>query len=116
MCHDARFLVRSRLRPIHTVTKRLARWLVLMACLAAAACGGRRAPAEPTGPPSEQARAYLDELVAVMEAHSINRLTIDWSAFRTRVFARATGAQTIVDTYPAIQVALDALGDGHSLY
>ena len=51
-----------------------------------------------------------------MQAHSINRLTIDWSAFRTKVFARATGAQSIADTYGAIQVALDALGDGHSVY
>jgi hypothetical protein len=97
-------------------TVRFAGWLVLLACVGAAACGGHGAPAGPTGTPSEQARAYLDELIGLMQAHSINRLTIDWSAFRTRVFARAAGAQSIRDTYPAIQVALDALGDGHSVY
>ena len=95
---------------------RLAACLVLLVGVWEAACGGRRSPAEPTGPPSEQAGAYLDELIGLMQAHSINRLTIDWSAFRTKVFARAAGAQSISDTYPAIQVALDALGDGHSLY
>jgi hypothetical protein len=95
---------------------RTAGWLLLLASVAAAACGGRRSPAEPSGPPSEQARAYLEELIGLMQAHSINRLTIDWSAFRTKVFARAVGAQSIQDTYPSIQVALDALGDGHSLY
>jgi C-terminal processing protease CtpA/Prc len=51
-----------------------------------------------------------------MQAHSTNRLTIDWNAFRTRVLAEAAGAQSIPATYGAIQVALDALGDGHSLY
>ncbi len=96
-------------------TVRFAGWLVLLASVGAAACG-RGAPAGPTGPPSEQARAYLDELIGLMQGHSINRLTIDWSAFRTKVFARAAGAQSIPDTYPAIQVALDALGDGHSVY
>jgi len=54
--------------------------------------------------------------MGLMQAHSINRLTIDWSDFRRTVLARAEGAQNITDTYPAIQVALDALGDGHSLY
>jgi hypothetical protein len=97
-------------------TVRLAGGLALMVSVGAAACGGRSAPAEPTGPPSEQASAYLDELIGVMKAHSINRLTIDWAAFRASVFARADGAQSIPDTYPAIQVALDALGDGHSVY
>ena len=94
----------------------LLRCVVLLAGVGAAACGGRRSPAAPTGPPSGPAGAYLDELIGLMQAHSINRLTIDWSAFRTSVFARAAGAQSIAGTYPAIQVALDALGDGHSQY
>ena len=93
-----------------------ARWLVLLAAIGAAACGGGSAPTEPTGVPSAQARAYLDELIGLMQAHSINRQTIDWGAFRTRVFAAAGGAQSIPATYGAIQVALDGLGDGHSLY
>jgi carboxyl-terminal processing protease len=92
-------------------------WLGLLASVGATACDrGRPSPAAPTGPPSERARAYLDELIGLMQAHSINRLTIDWSAFRATVFARAIGAQSITDTYPAIQLALDGLGDGHSLY
>jgi hypothetical protein len=94
----------------------LALRLVVLAILGAAACGGRPSPPAPSGPPSGQAAAYLDELIGLMQAHSINRLTIDWSAFRMKVFARATGAQSIADTYAAIQVALDALGDGHSVY
>lgn len=94
----------------------VAGWLVLLAAIGVAACGGGSQPTQPTGVPSEQARAYLAELIGLMQAHSINRQTIDWDAFRTKVFAAAGGAQSIPATYPAIQVALDALGDGHSLY
>jgi carboxyl-terminal processing protease len=97
-------------------TARFAGWLVLLATVGAAACGGRSSPTEPTRPLSEQARAYLEELIGLMQAHSINRLKIDWSAFRTSVFAEAGGAQSIPATYGAIQVALNNLGDGHSLY
>jgi carboxyl-terminal processing protease len=92
-------------------------WLVSLAIVGATACdSGRKSPTDPTGAPAARAAAYLDELIGLMQAHSINRLTIDWNAFRTRVFTEAAGAQTIPATYPAIQVALDALGDGHSLF
>jgi carboxyl-terminal processing protease len=103
---------------MHDLVNRSARGMLvlLLATVGAAACGGRSSPAEPTGPPSAQAAAYLDELIGLMHGHSINRLKIDWSALRTSVFAQAAGARTIPDTYAAIQVALDALGDGHSLY
>src|SRR5262245_9087475 len=65
---------------------------------------------------SQVAKAYLEELVVIMEAHSINRKVIDWAAFRERVFAEAGVAQTIPDTYDAIYVALGLLGDGHSFF
>ncbi|MEW5984111.1 MAG: S41 family peptidase [Acidobacteriota bacterium] len=90
--------------------------LVFVVALSTIACGGSRAPTQPTGPNPEQARAYLDQLIGLMQANSINRLTIDWNSFRTTVFGQAAGAQTISDTYPAIRVALGLLGDGHSSY
>lgn len=91
-------------------------WLVLIVTVGGSACGGgSSAPTEPTSP-SDRALAYLDELIDLMQAHSVNRLTIDWNGFRARVVAAARGAQSIPATYPAIQVALDGLGDGHSLY
>jgi C-terminal processing protease CtpA/Prc len=55
-------------------------------------------------------------MIGFMQANSINRLTIDWTMFRSRVFDQASSAQTIADTYPAIRVALGLLGDGHSSY
>src|SRR3989442_10563865 len=51
-----------------------------------------------------------------MEANSINRSTINWADFRAQVFARAQGAQSIADTYPAISLALGLLNDHHSFY
>jgi C-terminal processing protease CtpA/Prc len=64
----------------------------------------------------QAARAYLEQMIGFMQAHSINRLTIDWTMFHARVFDEASSAQTIADTYPAIRVALGLLGDGHSSY
>lgn len=108
---------------IDRVTDRLTRSrraLAGAALLATLACAGGYggdgpAPTEPTGM-SAQARTYLEGLIGIMQANSINRLTIDWVAFRSQVFAAAPRAQTSVDTYPAITEALRLLGDGHSTF
>ncbi len=90
-----------------------------MAMCVAAGCGGERratAPTAPSGTISPLAHAYLDELIAIMEAHSVNRLRIDWNAFRTSVVTAAGAAQSVEGTFPAIRTALMLLGDGHSFY
>lgn len=90
--------------------------LAVVATGAAPGCGGQRAsPAAPTTI-APVAQRYLAELVAVMEAHSINRLKIDWVSFRSTVLSVAGTAQTVESTFPAIQVALNLLGDSHSSY
>ncbi|UFH57605.1 S41 family peptidase [Spirosoma sp. KNUC1025] len=65
---------------------------------------------------SVAAQTYLDEVVGLMKSNSINRKTIDWTVFKAKVDAQARGAQTIADTYPAIQLGLTLLGDNHSMY
>lgn len=98
---------------------------VLVAVLAVAlvGCGGRSSsPTQPGPQPSSigisaVARAYIEEMVGVMQAHSINRHRIDWVSFREAVFAAAPNAQTISDLYTtAIPNALRRLGDHHSFY
>jgi carboxyl-terminal processing protease len=89
---------------------------MLVVTLGACACGGSGAPTEPSGGPSEQARAYLNELIGLMQANSINRLLIDWNMFRTTIFGEASGAQTVAHTYPAVRLAIRLLGDGHSSF
>ena len=65
---------------------------------------------------SQLARNYLNEVLDLMEANSINRYRIDWPDFKTRVFEKVIGAETIQDVYPGIREALSLLGDNHSSY
>jgi C-terminal processing protease CtpA/Prc len=62
------------------------------------------------------AQNFLDEMLNVMEKNSINKKTIDWEEFRTRVYAKAAGAETLAEIYPAITEALTLLGDNHSVF
>ena len=94
---------------------------IALAASAFAGCGG--GGSNPAAPPpvvpdtiSPSAAAYLNALVDIMQANSINRLTINWVDFRARVFASAPRAKTVVDLYPAIRTALEQLADGHSSY
>ena len=91
--------------------------LALIAICASVGCGGERR-SSPTAPTAiaPVAESYLNELVAIMEAHSVNRLKIDWTNFRAGVVAAAGTAQSIESTFPAIETALTLLGDGHSFY
>jgi carboxyl-terminal processing protease len=63
---------------------------------------------------SEEAMAYLNEALDLMQEYSINKETIEWDALRDRTYHRASGAQRISDTYQAIQHALADLGTNHS--
>jgi len=65
---------------------------------------------------SREARAHLEEIVAVLKTHWLHRSAMDWNQFRRRVFERAGAAQTIPDTYDAIRFALALLGDKHTYY
>ena len=109
------FLARS------TRMRRVLRGARLATCALLIACGGNDAP--PTGssnpppaPLSAVARAYLNEMVDVMQRGSINRRRIDWPAFRAKVLEAGGSAQSIAETYPAVRVALAALADDHSFY
>ena len=65
---------------------------------------------------SRLASDYTNEVVATMQANSINRDRINWTDFRGQVFQQAQGAQTIRDLFPAISLALALLDDHHSFY
>lgn len=65
---------------------------------------------------SESAIDYLNEVLDIMEANSINKYTIDWTDFRAKVFEKAANAQSIPETYDGIREALIMLEDNHSIY
>lgn len=91
--------------------------LVLFA-VCTSACGGKSS-SSPTGPStsgsattiSAVASGYIASVVDLMAAHSVYRRTTDWNAFRQSVLNKAGAAQTIPDAYPAIEFALELLGD-----
>lgn len=70
---------------------------------------------EPPKSPSH-VTAYLDEILTIMEANSINREKIDWKEFKEQVWQVAGNAQDYTETYPAIKHALYLLDDGHSFF
>jgi hypothetical protein len=107
--------VRWTVRAIERLTRQ--RWAAGLALCATLACGGSDsgAPAAPSGM-SAAARSYLEGLIGIMQANSINRLTIDWISFRGNVLGAVPNAQSISDTYPAMTEALRLLGDGHSTF
>ena len=88
--------------------------LIVLCLISLASCNQEKEPA--LAATSLKAQTYLDEVIGLMKTKSINRKTIDWIALKAKVDAKAQGAQTIPDTYPAIQLALTLLGDNHSMY
>jgi carboxyl-terminal processing protease len=67
-------------------------------------------------PPSPTVRKYLEEVVSVMQANSINRAAINWVAFKKNLLAKASGAKTIEQAYPAVEFAIVTLGDKHTQF
>lgn len=63
---------------------------------------------------SATARAYLDEVLGLMQREALHRDTIDWAQVRHETLVRATNAKTTLDTYPAIAYALSQLQERHS--
>lgn len=94
------------------------RTAVAVAFLAAvAACGGSKpSPTAPTQSAPARAAGYLDSVLDTMQQNSVNRPSIDWTAFRAEVQAAAPNPQSIPDVYPAISLALGLLNDHHSFY
>ncbi len=59
---------------------------------------------------------HLKKMINTMKFNSINRDEIEWEEFEDAVYKKASGARTIEDGYPAVKLALDLLGDHHSIY
>jgi carboxyl-terminal processing protease len=65
---------------------------------------------------SDVARVYLESVITIAQANSINRAQIDWVTVRREVFSRAAGAEVASDTHAAVRWLVSALGDRHSAF
>lgn len=64
----------------------------------------------------EEVIAYLNEALDYIQENSVGREHIDWQALRQEASAMAASARTKAETYPAIERALELLGDHHSMF
>lgn len=65
-------------------------------------------------PASQEAKTYLEEFLAVVEADAMRKDNVDWVQMHKDMASLTRGAVTTADTYPALHFCLDALGDRHS--
>jgi C-terminal processing protease CtpA/Prc len=65
---------------------------------------------------SDDPAAYLNSVLDHIQQHSIKRDLVDWAALQRDALELATQAQTTAETYPAIRLALERLGDRHSFF
>lgn len=90
-------------------------WLI--AALTVAACDA--VPSEPTAPfLGVNAELYLIDALDIMQFNSIRKYEIDWTTFRATARADAENLAAVdpADTYPAIEAALERIGDNHSFF
>lgn len=66
------------------------------------------------GPDDATPTEFVTEIVDIMEEFSYRRDSVDWTQLRAGVLSRAEGATTYEQTHPALQFALEQLGDNHS--
>ena len=75
-----------------------------------ATCRAERKPLSPA------VRNSLEEAVRILQANFMNRAAINWVVFKQHLLAQASGANTLEQAYPAVESAIVALGDTHSMF
>lgn len=89
---------------------------ILLMMLSAGMALAAPPPHPPQGPPAPEAAAYLDQAVALLQAHHINSAKADWPTLTAQAHAEIAGARTAEDTYPAIRHLIAGLGVRHSFF
>lgn len=64
--------------------------------------------------PSAEALAYLDRALELLRQHHYRSAGADWTRITSDARAAALGAESPPETYPAIRVAIAALGERHT--
>ncbi len=61
-----------------------------------------------------EAKAELAAAIDALKAHHINRASVDWPSVEAAAYAKAAGAKTAEDAYPAIRDVIAALKQKHT--
>lgn len=64
--------------------------------------------------PADEGKVYLDRALDLLQARHINTAKADWPKLRVEAHAKAAGATTPRETYPAIRATIAALGERHT--
>ena len=65
---------------------------------------------------SPEAKAYLDDVIAAFRDRHINRGKVDWTKVTARAYEVAGDAKTPADTYKAVDVIVEAMGEKHTFF
>ncbi len=71
---------------------------------------------QPTSDMSAAAELYLTHVLDLLQENSLERNKVDWPEVRRQAFAEAAGAKTTADTYDAIDIAVNALDNPHTVF
>ena len=63
-----------------------------------------------------EATAYLDRALDILQQHFVSRDEVDWRSLRERAYSAARDAKDPSETYQAIRLALEIMGERHSRF
>lgn len=92
------------------------RLFALAGLIALAAASAPRTAAAQDTPVAPDVKKYLQHLVDKLREFRVGRDEVDWKQVEAKTFTAAAGAQSIVDAYPAIRVALTEIRDPYAMY
>jgi hypothetical protein len=67
-------------------------------------------------PPSEEVTVYMNDVLDIMQEHSIVTGSVSWDGFRESALSAARGLRVIGETHSTMTVLLRRLGDNHSWF
>ncbi|MFF9978105.1 S41 family peptidase [Streptomyces erythrochromogenes] len=71
---------------------------------------------QPASDMSAAAELYLTHVLDLLQNNSMDKKKVDWPELRRQAFAEAAGARTTADTYDAIDLAVKALDNPHTVF
>lgn len=64
----------------------------------------------------DSVRIYLDSSLTILRQNALYGKKVNWKSVEKQVYAKAKTAQSRKETFGALQIAFDALGDKHAAY